>query len=149
MVTLKAMAKLARDGKKNFNVINKARSIIRGCGQKDYACEAASLQSWVRDNVRYVQDPRDVELIQEPAKTLELMAGDCDDKATLLASMLEAIGHQARFVVIATDQPGVFSHVYVETKLGTVWVAAETTEPVPFGWEPPPEIVKSRFNYFL
>lgn len=147
MQTIKLMSRMVKDGKKSFPIINRARNIISGCQQKDYTCEARKLHAYVRDSVRYVQDPNGVELVQEPQKTLELQAGDCDDKATLLAALLEAIGHPTRFCIVGTE-PGVFSHVYVETKIGPEWIAAETTEPVDFGWEPPAEIIKAHFAYY-
>jgi len=62
--------------------------------------------------------------------------GDCDDKAVLLASMLESIGHPTRFVALAF-KAGKYSHVLVESKIGNKWVALETTEPVRIGWYPP------------
>lgn len=145
--TLRIMSRFVRDGKKNFAVINKARSLVSNCSQKDYVCEAIALHRFVRDSIRYVQDPNGVELVQEPQKTLEFGTGDCDDKATLLAAMLEAIGHPTRFRVVGTE-PGVFSHVYVETKIGQHWIAAETTEPVELGWQPPAEIIKATFAHF-
>lgn len=131
-----------------FAVQRAAIARTRQCSQKDYACEAAALHRFVRDGIRYVQDPIDVERIQSPDKTLELAAGDCDDKAILLASLLESMGHQARFVAIGFE-PGVFSHVYVETKIGDVWIAAETTEPVEFGWEPGADMVRARMIHYI
>ena len=148
LATLKEMARLARLGKRMFAVHRAALARTRQCNQKDYACEAAALHQFVRDSIRYVQDPIDVERIQSPDKTLELAAGDCDDKAILLASLLESIGHPTRFIAIGFE-PGVFSHVYVETKIGDVWTAAETTEPVEFGWEPDASVVRARMNHYI
>ncbi len=137
------MSRLTRIGKKSFAVHKAALSRVRGCAQKDWQCEVKQLHAFVRDSIRYVQDPIDIERIQTPDKTLELAAGDCDDKAILLASMLESLGHPSRFVAIGFE-PGTYSHVYVETKIGANWIPLETTEPVEAGWEPPPALVRCR-----
>jgi len=133
--TLRVMSRLVRDGKKNLAVRQRAMYLTRSCQQKDYACEVRSLHAFVRDEIRYVNDVRDVETVASPEKTLEFNAGDCDDKATLLAAMLESIGHPTRFIAIGFE-PQVFEHVYVETKIGASWIALETTEPVEAGWNP-------------
>lgn len=92
-------------------------------------------------------DPVNVERIQTADKTLELAAGDCDDKSILLASMLEALGHPTRFMAIGFE-PNVFTHVYVETKIGNDWIPLETTEPVPMGWEPDPSRIAARLPHY-
>jgi hypothetical protein len=145
--TLKVMSRLVRDGKKNLTIRLAAVSLLRECNQKNYSCEVKILHGFVRDFIRYVQDIRDVETIATPEKTLEFAAGDCDDKAVLLASMLESIGHPTRFVAIGFA-PGVFVHVYVETKIGESWIPLETTEPWEAGDEPDPQIVLARINFF-
>lgn len=145
--TLKVMSRLVRDGKKNIAVRTKTLSLISGCDQKDYACEVKALHGFVRDAIRYVQDINNVETVQEPQKTLEFMAGDCDDKSTLLGAMLESIGHPTRFMAIGFE-PGIFSHVYVETRIGANWIPLETTEPVNVGWEPDPSIVRARLPHY-
>lgn len=145
--TLKTMSQLTRDGAKNYAVHMAAISRSRSCPQKDYACEVRCLHAFVRDGIRYVQDPKDVERVQSPDVTLQIAAGDCDDKSVLLASLLEAMGHPTRFVAIGFE-PGIFSHVYVETKIGARWIPLETTEPVAAGWEPDPALVKARKEFY-
>jgi hypothetical protein len=145
--TLRIMSRMVRDGKKNLTIRHAALSLLRECNQKDYACEVRALHAFVRDCIRYVQDIRDVETIATPVKTLELAAGDCDDKSALLASMLESIGHPTRFTAIGFE-PGVFAHVYVETKIGESWIPLETTEPWEAGIEPDPQIVLARLSFY-
>lgn len=104
------------------------------------------LQDWVQSNIRYVQDPTDasggVELVQTPQKTLEYRAGDCDDQSTLLAALLSATGHPARFMAVGFNgQP--LSHVLVQTKVASTgndtqdWTTVETIVARPLGWFPP------------
>lgn len=102
----------------------------------DYAGEARELFHFARDNIRYLQDVRDVETVQTPDVTLQFRTGDCDDKSLLLAALLESIGHPARFCAVAYAAPGEFEHVFVETKIGTVWIPCETVGQMEFGVAP-------------
>ena len=140
--TLKRMSRFAKDGKKSMPVRQTAMRLTRNCQQKDFACEVRQLHAYVRDDVRYTLDIEGVETVQSPEKTLQFMAGDCDDKATLLAAMLGSIGHPTRFVAIGFE-PGIFSHVYLETKIGNNWIPLETTEPVEVGWEPDARMIQA------
>lgn len=129
-VTLAIMSKLTNEAKKRLAIRTLAQSLVRNNRQKDYAGEVRDLHRFVRDSLRYVRDVRGVETLQIPEKTLEFGGGDCDDKALLLASLLESVGHPTRFVAVGFA-PDSYAHVYVETKIGEKWVPLETTEP----WE--------------
>jgi transglutaminase-like putative cysteine protease len=129
------MRAFVKQGKADPVVIDLARQLIGDLRQKDYVSEAKRLFYFVRDNIRYVQDPRNVEMVQAPRATLNIGQGDCDDKSTLLAALLESINHPTRFRAVGQESD--LSHVYVETKIGPRWFAADATEPVPFGWAPP------------
>lgn len=133
------MAQLTRKGLRDQRIRNLAvalttRGFLNGTGlqQKDFAGEARRLHAFVRDQIRYVQDTDGVELLHEPVTLLQTGAGDCDDKAILLASLLGSIGHRTRFIAVAFE-PGRFSHVWVQDYLNGRWVDLETTEPLPFG----------------
>ncbi len=129
------MRQLARAGKKTLPVRLAALSLTNNRKQKDWAAEVRALHAFVRDRIRYVRDVRGVETLQTPEITLQLKAGDCDDKSVLLAAMLESIGHPTRFCAVGF-RPDHFSHVLVETKIRDKWLPLETTEPVEAGWEP-------------
>lgn len=144
--TLTAMARFAREGKATLRIRQLAMSLTGHLQQKDWPGEVRALHAYVRDDIRYVKDGVGVEVVQTPEKTLELGAGDCDDKSTLLAALLLSIGHSARFVAVG-QRPGHYSHVYVETQLGPRWVALETTEPVEAGWAAPG--MKSRLVFSI
>jgi transglutaminase-like putative cysteine protease len=126
--TLQLMASVVREFRKDLSIRNLALSIVGGLTGKDYYGEAATLTKWVRSNIRYVRDIRDVETVQTPAVTLENRGGDCDDQATLLSALLESIGFQTRFVAIKTDPSGPFVHVFSEAEVNGEWVPLETTE---------------------
>jgi transglutaminase-like putative cysteine protease len=126
------MAALALDGSKDITVRTLAMNLTSGALQKDYRTEACLCLGYCRDQVRYVQDIRTVEVLQTPNATLRLNGGDCDDKATLLAAMLGSIGHRVRFIAISFT-PGQYSHVWVQDFVEGKWLDLEPTEPVPCG----------------
>ena len=143
--TLRAMADMVREYKKHPRIRDLAAQLTGDLASKDYHAEAMRLHQYVRDEIRYLRDVRGVETVQTPTLTLDLAVGDCDDKALLLAALLESIGHPTRFLAVGF-QPGELDHVLVETKIGNHYLAAETTEPVPFGWRPP-DVVESMLMY--
>lgn len=112
-----------------------AVQLTRHLPQKDWLGEVNALFDFVQGHIRYIRDIRNVETLQTPEKTLQLKAGDCDDKSTLLAALLESIGHPARFHAVGFA-PGKFSHVFVETLVGGKWMPLETTEPYDAGRAP-------------
>lgn len=134
--TLKLMRRLVLNGRKDFSIRRLAARLVENRDSKDFVGEVKDLHRYVRDRIRYLKDIREIETVATPVRTLEFGQGDCDDKAVLLAALLEAIGHRTRFVAIGFD-PNHFEHVLVETKIANHWVALETTEPVEMGWYPP------------
>lgn len=111
-----------------------AMQIVGAIPQRDYAQEIRAVHAFVRDRIRYVGDIRGVETIHTPRQILEQGQGDCDDKSLLLATLLESIGHQTRFVAVGYGPAA--SHVLVETRVGSKWIPLETTEQVEAGWYP-------------
>jgi transglutaminase-like putative cysteine protease len=130
--TLRLMAGLARQYRKSMPIRSLALDIVNRVPGKNFAGEARELCLWVRNNIRYTRDVRDVETLQTPLKTLDIGQGDCDDQATLLSSLLEAVGFKTRFLAIKTATLGPFVHVICEAYVVKEWVPLETTEP----WEP-------------
>lgn len=134
--TLVIMRKLVQRYKRDPMIRDTAVSLISGVAQRDWTNEVRALLEYARDRIRYTRDINRVETIQTPPVTMELEAGDCDDKSTLLASLLESVGHPSRFVAVGYQESGRYSHVYVETKIGSAWVPLDPTAPKPFGWVP-------------
>lgn len=133
--TLKLMSRIVRRYKTDPVIRELALRITGSLQQKNFVGEARAIHHYVKEHIRYVKDVAGVETIQTPIQTLRLKAGDCDDKSTLVAALLESIGHPTRFIAVGF-RPKSLSHVYVQTKLGAKWVGVETTEPVDFGWCP-------------
>ena len=134
--TLAIMRKLKDAYKIHPIVRGLAMSLIAQIPQKDYRAEIHALTDYVKNNVRYTRDVAGVETLQTPTKTLEFGQGDCDDKSTLLAAMLESIGHKCRFRAVGMRK-GNFCHVFPEVQYAGQWLSLETTEPVAVGWAPP------------
>lgn len=138
--TLKHIQALIRAGAKDFYVRQKAIDILleKAVKPKDYLGEIKALFEWVQHNVRYTKDPFRVEVLHSARRLLELRAGDCDDMTILLGSMLEAIGHPVRLVIIGPDpvRPKLFSHIYLEAFHQGQWIPLNATMPYPMGWQP-------------
>lgn len=134
--TLQLMRKMVRESRALPAIRSLAESIISGTDEKNAAAEVDALRTWIMQNIRYTADPNDVEMLQTPLMLLQTQNGDCDDQATLMATLAESIGYKARFAAVAFA-PDQFEHVFAEVLLGTRWVAAETTENVQLGWYPP------------
>jgi hypothetical protein len=103
---------------------------------------------WVKLNIEYVDDPNDD--WQSPSETLSLGGGDCEDQAMLVASLVGALGGNARVnlieghafatVFIGSDASivddmteAVISHYgtdlsvfYIEDSFG-IWMIVDTT----------------------
>lgn len=131
------MVALARQWRRNPGIRYLTCGLVQGVAPKDFRGEVEAVFQYVQNDIRYVQDINEVETIQTPERTLLSECGDCDDKATLLASMLESIGHPCRFAAVGFECFGEYDHVLLQTKIGERWVALDPTEPDPMGWEPP------------
>ena len=134
--TLKMMVGLTREYRKDAGVRQRAASLVKDLAQYDTMGSIRAVHAFVRDSIRYTPDIRTVELLQTPRATLEMEVGDCDDKSTVLASLLESIGLATRFVAIALGANRSFSHVLVEVRIGKGWLPLETIKDVSPGWYP-------------
>ena len=70
-------------------VRNLAVQITSGVAGKDWRGEVQAIQDWVKSNIRYVRDIRDVETLHTPDVILQIRAGDCDDQSALVAILLK------------------------------------------------------------
>lgn len=134
--TLKAMSHITKAFKASPYIRELALSLTADLPPKKWLAEAARIHNYVRDNIRYIKDIRGIETIQTPVQTLRLGQGDCDDKSTLVAALLESIGHPTRFVAVGFNGDGRYVHVFPQTKIGGKWITLETTEPWPLGRHP-------------
>lgn len=124
-VTLNKMRNLVRDGARDQFIIDAARLLTHNTDERDYKAQAQIIRGYIKDRLRFVRDPNGVELLQLPRQLLadiqhrSYTMGDCDDAATLSATLLTAIGFPCRFEAVAFFSPhSPFSHVYTVCELG-------------------------------
>ena len=138
--TVEHIKELIRSGAQDFYLRQHAIDILmdRKVPAKDYLGEIRVLFEWVQRNIRYTKDPFRVEVLHSARRMLQLRAGDCDDMTIVLGSMLEAIGHPVRLVLVGPDprQPQLFSHIYLEVYHSGHWLPLDATMRHPMGWAP-------------
>lgn len=137
--TIWHMRRLAREGSRDANIRAAAVRIIWLQGERNELHEVESIFDYVRDSIRYIRDPLCFEAVAHPAQVLALGYGDCDDKSTLLAALLESVGYATRFVIAGyrSNSP---EHVYAQVLVNGQWIDADPTEPYSLGYAPPSPI---------
>ena len=138
--TVARMATLAREGSHTYAIRSLATRITHHVPGKDTRGELAAIYQWVRDTIRYRYDPRGLEWIQAPDRTVQEKAGDCDDMAILIAALAQSIGHRTRFRTVGkTDKRQ--SHVHAQAFDGQQWIALDPVlEPRQSSTAPRPEL---------
>jgi transglutaminase-like putative cysteine protease len=141
LVTARMIARLIREGAKDFCVRQKAIAIFRAARvrPKNRFGEVCALFDWVRRNVRYTRDIFRVELLHTARNMLALRAGDCDDMTILLGAMLMSTGYPVRLVLAGfkRSRPHAYTHIYPEVHVLGRWLAADPTVSRPIGFAPP------------
>lgn len=140
--TLYIMRNVVRNESDAPEVVQFARQLTLNVPEKDWRRKILTVFHFVRDRIRYTLDPLRTEYLATPQRVLDMRSGDCDEKAILLASLLDAIGIPVRFKAVGFEGAEL-SHVYVEAKYDDRWIALDATEKYPAGWQPPD--IKNRF----
>ncbi len=119
---------------RNPLTIRAAESIIPT--NADAATQVAALRGWLQSHIEFLMDPHGTELLRTPDYMLEIIRedgyakGDCDDVATLAATLGLAVGFPARFVLFSLGPNLPFSHVFCELfTLCKGWLELDTTRP--------------------
>lgn len=134
------MAALANKAQTQYPIRNLATRITHDVPSKQFTAEIAALYRWVRDHIRYRFDPRGVEWLQSPARTVKERAGDCDDIATLLAALIGSLGHPWRFRTVGASK-NVQQHVGVQAWDRKRWIDVDPVlEPPQVTTSPRPEL---------
>jgi len=148
-----ALRKIALEGGRDPRVATVAINVFREAGvqPRDYAGQAAALLRFVQQRIYYANEPG--ERLQDPAYTLRVGYGDCDDMALLLAALCESVRLPWRFVISGRRgnrvvrwmegtpyTPAKWAHIYLA--IGDrpfqprKWTFAEPTlKTVAFGWD--------------
>lgn len=138
--TVREIIALIKEGKQNPRVRTIATRVVAGLPWKNHEVEAGAIFSWIKQNIRFVNDPDGSEMLQDVEAILNYKSADCDDLTILGASLLGCIGIPSRIVVIAGDPraPQAFSHIYLQAWCKTKWVGFDTSVVgSTIGWEPP------------
>jgi transglutaminase-like putative cysteine protease len=72
--------------------------------------QVCALFDMVKEKIKYVSDPRSHDYWAPANETLKIGAGDCEDQAILLSSMIEAVGGTTRVYLTNTHA---FAAVYI------------------------------------
>lgn len=78
-----------------------------------------SIYDYLYNNWKYVNDPSGIDYVKHASETIQnfkdygKLMGDCDDYAVLMATLIEAIGGEAR-IVLAIKSPA--GHAYAEVQ---------------------------------
>lgn len=91
-----------------------AEDICGHLDSKDYLSEILAVYYWTLANVRYMNDPRTVELVRSPAEILGRLRSavrranngwrpslDCDDIVALLVALFLIMGREVQIVTVA------------------------------------------------
>ncbi|MCM1986221.1 transglutaminase-like domain-containing protein [Methanococcoides seepicolus] len=85
--------------------------------------QLCALFDYVKNDIKYMSDPRGNDYWATPNETLKVKAGDCDDSAILLSSLIEAIGGTSRLYITDT-------HVFATAYIGKGEEASKITDAV-------------------
>lgn len=128
------MAALARARTTHPDVIRLARRLSDRAFAPDARTRIATLRAWLTERFTFAPDPIDVEWVDDPKDQLTDLVtdgrvrGDCDDAATLGATLARAMGLPARFVVAGFGPPPApFAHVWAEVTDGARWYDLDVT----------------------
>lgn len=125
-----ALHALGENGEKNMLVRWFTEHVVKDVHPKDYLGEILAIRNcFVQESpwrsgtplFRYTNDPRHVELVKTPRRMVDEIRQngttvvDCDDIATMAATMCLLIGREVELVALGFE-PRVLSHVGVRAK---------------------------------
>lgn len=119
------MKKFAVAGSTSPKIILLAQGICQKVTSGDYASEVLAINYWVCQNIRYIADPTNAELVKDPERLVQTGSGDCDDIATLCAALLLAVGRQVAFMLVAFRNSPMPSHVFAVVQTPNGWVPVD------------------------
>lgn len=125
-VSVVRLIELAYNPRQVEAIRRKALAMTFGARSRD--AKARKVYFWLKRNVAYVNDPRNVEFIQDPLWLLReaerqtpLAVGDCDDYAALVLALGVSLGIRCRIILTEDPEGTLFSnehpfwgHIHVE-----------------------------------
>ena len=99
---------------------NTCRGLVSNLHQLDFRSQCLSIFDFILMNVRYVEDPGNVQMIKTPDRTLKDGYADCKSMSVLAASCLWCLGvPEVRLRFVSFSELPTYTHVYaVATKDG-------------------------------
>lgn len=125
--TVRIIKDAVAESRQHYLVRRATERVCQHLRSKDYLSEALAVCFWVEQHVRYMRDPRSVELVTSPVKLIERIergetpSEDCDGMTALIAAMLESTGAECYAVTAAFRNlfykgERQYSHVYAQVK---------------------------------
>ena len=118
--------------------------------EKDTLAEAQLIYRYLRGTVRYTSDSLGLDVFQNPALTVGLHAGDCDDYSSLGATLLMHVGIPVKMKVIQTVDSREPNHIYLIMNIpkgGPQWVPFDASVEARVGWEAPAKMVAKKWLF--
>lgn len=130
--TVRMMRTLVNDARTSPEMLNLATQLVWLTPEQNQWHEITALFHFPHRQVRYMRDIVGLETLADPRITAKRRTGDCDDKATLAATLFECAGYPTRFVM-ASYQTDDFEHVYLQVYADGVWIDADPCFNGPLG----------------
>ena len=133
------MVRTAREGIRSSSVRRLAEiALERGKGQD----QIVDVYKFLKLTFLYQPDPVERELLISPNRIAEdyvekgiAHRGDCDDLATLSASVLGSIGYKTRLLIVSYNLQ--WEHAYAEVMTALSWLPFDLASSRPLGWVMP------------
>jgi len=97
--------------------------------------KAIAIYDYIRNNIRYVREPKGQDIFQPPERTVATRLGDCEDHFALVSAIAKLAGMPVKAKVISQDSI-TFTHIYPLLKVNGKWVPMDTTLGGILGREP-------------
>jgi len=144
--SVQAIIRLIRESKQIPEVRKVSEDTILGVPERDWRAEMKALYNYVKENMRYTQDPENLEMVKTPLRHVTdikergITYGDCDDATVLLGALLVNAGYVIKVVIVKSEwNPGdSYNHIYLYAQVPNTqaWVSLDATaKNQPFGFE--------------
>jgi len=125
-IRINQIRKLIREDINHPKVRILAQQITKGLNTN--LGKARAIYNWIKQNIHYTRDPGGLDIYTRPSVLIDLGRGDCDDSATLYATLAGIVGVPVKLKVITQDQR-VWSHIY-PLALNSKWLPYDAAAPV-------------------
>ena len=102
--------------------------IVAGIAPRDNTGRLARILSWVKANLNYLPDPREVEAVGTPVFHLNNIritgssSGDCDDAAALIGALARSVGRRVRLHVASFRPDRRLHHIWIDAEGDSRWI---------------------------